>query len=134
MIALALAAVIAAQGAGALQPGTGIVTGVLKTSDGHPAAGVRVGAVDVDDPTSASLLSCTETDTASKYRLINIPAGRYYVVAGRLNDLHYFPTGADRSKATEIQIEAARIRSEVNFIVPLGIQRPVTPAPGSAVN
>lgn len=123
MIALALASIIAVQGAGALQPGTGIVTGILKTSEGHLAAGVRVGAVDVDDPTASSLLSVTETDAAGKYRLINIPAGRYYIVAGRLDDLHYFPTGADRSKATEIQIEAARIRSDVNFVVPVGIQR-----------
>jgi 5-hydroxyisourate hydrolase-like protein (transthyretin family) len=134
MTAFVLAVVIFAQGAGALQPGTGIVTGSLKTSDGRPAAGVRVGAVDVDDPTSSSLLSVSETDPAGRYRLINIPEGKYFIVAGRLNDLHYFPAGADRSKATEVQVEAARIRSDVNFTVPGGIQRPVRPASGSAVN
>jgi hypothetical protein len=134
VIALALAAILAVQGAGALQPGTGIVTGSLKTSDGHSAAGVRVGAVDADDSTSSSLLSVTETDASGKYRLINIPAGKYYIVAGRLSDLHYFPAGVDRSRATEIQVEAARIRSDVNFTVPAGIQRPVTPAAGPPVN
>jgi len=134
MIAVALAAIIAVQGAGALQPGTGIVTGALKTPDGRPAAGVRVGAVDVDDLTSSSLLSVSETDASGKYRLINIPEGKYFIVAGRLNDLRYFPAGVDRSRATEIQVEAARIHSDVNFTVPGGVQRAVTPTPGSAIN
>jgi tetratricopeptide (TPR) repeat protein len=124
VIALLLCAVIAVQGPGALQPGTGIVTGVLKTSDGHAAAGVRVGAVDVDDATGSSLLSVTETDSGGRYRLINIPAGRYYIVAGRLSDLHYYPQGGERSTASEIHVEAARIRADVNFTVPLGSQRP----------
>src|SRR5262245_13623584 len=104
MIALLLSALFAVQGPGALQPGTGIVTGTLKTADGRPAAGVRVGAVDVDDPTSSSLFSVTETDSAGRYRLINVPSGRYYIVAGRLSDLRYYPRGADRSTATEIVV------------------------------
>ena len=123
MIALLLAAVMAGQGAGGLQPGTGIVSGSLKTTDGRAASGVRVGAVDADDPTSSSLLSVTETDSNGKYRLTNIPAGRYYIVAGRLNDLHYYPSGGDRAKAAEIMVEAARIRADVNFTVPGGSQR-----------
>jgi hypothetical protein len=123
MIALLLTAVLAAQGPGALQPGTGIVTGTLKTEDGRPAAGVRVGAVDIEDTSASSLLSVTETDSAGRYRLTNVPSGRYYIVAGRLADLHYYPRGADRSTAGEIQVEAARIRADVNFTVPGGSQR-----------
>lgn len=126
MIALFLSGVLSVSilyGVQSLQPGTGIVTGILRTVDGKPASGVRVGAVDVDDPTQSSLLSVTETDAAGKYRLINIPAGRYFIVAGKLNDLHYFPSGADRSNATEITIVAARIRADVNFTVPRESQR-----------
>jgi 5-hydroxyisourate hydrolase-like protein (transthyretin family) len=126
---------MAVQGAPKLQPGTGIVTGTLKTTDGKPAVGVRVGAVDVDDPSASSLLSVTETDSAGRYRLINIPVGNYYVVAGRLTDLHFFPGGADRTKATQIQVEAARTRGDVNFTVPGGSQRPVMPSrPAAAQN
>lgn len=132
MIALLLAAMMAVQGAGKLQPGTGIVTGILKTADGKPAVGVRVGAVDVDDLSASSLLSVAETDSAGRYRLINIPIGRYYVVAGRLNDLRFYPDGVDRSKATQIEVEAARTRADVNFTVPGGSQRPVTPPPTAA--
>jgi 5-hydroxyisourate hydrolase-like protein (transthyretin family) len=127
MIALLLAALMAVQGAGKLQPGTGIVTGTLKTTDGKPAVGVRVGVVDVDDPSASSLLSVAETDSAGRYRLINVPIGSYYIVAGRLSDLRYFPSGADRSTATQVQVEAARTRADVNFTVPGGSQRPVTP-------
>jgi len=124
MIALLLAAAMAVQGPGALQPGTGIVTGVLKTADGKPAAGVRVGAVDIDDPSASSLLSVTQTDASGRYRLINVPAGNYFIVAGRLNDLKYYPSGADRTSAAEIKVEAARTRADVNFTVPTGSERP----------
>ena len=123
MIALLLAAVMAVQGAGKLQPGTGIVTGILKTTDGKPAVGVRVSAVDIDDTSASSLLSVAETDSAGRYRLINVPIGHYYIVAGRLHDLHFYPEGADRSKATQIEVEAARTRADVNFTVPGGSQR-----------
>jgi tetratricopeptide (TPR) repeat protein len=124
MIALILSGLLAVQIPGALQPGTGVVTGILKTADGRAAAGVRVGAVDSDDPTASSLLSVTETDSAGRYRLTNIPAGRYYIVAGRLTDLHYFPAGGDRSSAAVVEVEPARIRADVNFTVPTGSQRP----------
>ena len=88
---------------GALQPGTGIVTGTLQSENGGAAAGVRVGAMAIDDP--ASLASVTETDSAGRFRLINIPAGQYFIVAGRLDNLTYYPAGTDRDKATPVTIE-----------------------------
>jgi hypothetical protein len=75
-VALLLALTIFTQRPGALQPGTGIVTGVVRSADGKPAAGVRVGAVPTDDPTASSFLSVTETDAAGRYRLTNVPAGQ----------------------------------------------------------
>src|SRR5262245_57972899 len=124
MIALLLAAVLSTQGANALQPGTGIVTGYLITTEGKPAVGVRVGAVEIDDLSAYSLLSVTETDASGRYRLTNVPAGRYFIVAGKLSDLHYFPKGGDRSSAAQVQVEPARIQNDVNFTVPGGSQRP----------
>ena len=122
MTALLLMVALAVQG---LQPGTGIVTGVLKTPDGRPASGVRVGAVDINDPTQ--WLSLAETDAAGRFRLTNVPSGRYHIVGGRLNDLRYYPKGEDRSTAEEVNVEAARIHANVDFIVPGGVQRPVQP-------
>lgn len=130
MIAFLLAVSMSLQGPGALQPGTGIVTGLVKTPDGRPAAGVRIAAVDIEDSAASNLLSVAETDSTGRYRLTNIPAGRYYIVAGRLNDLRYYPEGADRSRAAAIEVEPARIRADVNLSVPGGSQRPVQPTRG----
>jgi tetratricopeptide (TPR) repeat protein len=129
MIALLLAATIFMQRPGALQPGTGIVTGTLKVEGGASAAGIRVGAVAVDDPTASSFLSVAETDAAGRFRLTNVPAGRYYIVAGRLNNLQYFPNGNSPSQATEVAVEPARTRTDVNFTVASGSSRPPQPAP-----
>jgi hypothetical protein len=132
MIALLLAATIFMQRPGALQPGTGIVTGTLKVQDGASAAGIRVGAVAIDDPTASSFLSVAETDSAGRFRLTNVPAGRYYIVAGRLNSLQFFPKGNSPSQAIEIEVEPARIRADVNFTVASGSSRPPAPPPRTA--
>src|ERR1043165_7569342 len=129
MIALLLAVTIFMQRPGALQPGTGIVTGTLKVQGGASAEGIRVGAVAVDDPTASSFLSVAETDAAGRFRLTNVPVGRYYIVAGRLDNLQYFPNGNSPLQPTEIEVEAARIRADVNFTVALGSSRPPQPAP-----
>ncbi len=128
MIALLLAAALFVQRPGALQPGTGIVTGQLKVEGGGAAGGIRVGAVAIDDPTASSFLSVAETDASGRFRLTNIPAGRYYIVAGRVNNLKFFPKAKTPSEATEIAVEPARIRADVNFTVASGSSRPVQPA------
>ncbi len=132
MIALLLTATLLLQRPGALQPGTGIVTGTLKVEGGASAGGIRVGAVATDDPTASSFLSVAETDAAGRFRLTNVPAGRYYIVAGRLNNLQYFPTGNNPSQAIEVEVEAARIRADVNFTVAAGSSRPPQPGPRGA--
>jgi hypothetical protein len=133
MIALLLAATLFVQRPGALQPGTGIVTGQLKVEGGASAEGIRVGAVAIDDPTASSFLSVAETDAAGRFRLTNVPAGRYYIVAGRLNNLQFFPNAKTPAEATEIAVEAARTRSDVNFTVASGSSRPPQPAPRSSL-
>jgi hypothetical protein len=129
MIALLLAATLFMQRPGALQPGTGIVTGQLKVEGGASAEGIRVGAVAIEDPTASSFLSVAETDAAGRFRLTNIPAGRYYIVAGRLNNLQFFPNAKTPAEATEVSVEAARVRGDVNFTVASGSSRPPQPAP-----
>src|ERR1041384_7778326 len=106
MIALLLAATLFMQRPGALQPGTGIVTGTLKVQGGASAEGIRVGAIAIDDPTASSFLSVAATAAAGRFRLTNVPAGRYYIVAGRFDSLQYFPNGNSPSQATQIEVEA----------------------------
>jgi hypothetical protein len=117
MIALLISVFLFVQSRG-LEPGAGIVTGSIKILDGGPAAGVRVAAIAVDDPDGKNLLSITETDSAGRYRLNNIPNGNYFIVAGRVASLTYYPGGSDPAKAKEIAVEAARIISSIDFSVP----------------
>lgn len=125
MIPLLFVAIALFQGPQRLQPGTGIVTGSIQVAGGGSAAGVRVAAMAIDDP--ANLLSVTETDSAGRFRLTNVPAGRYYIVAGRLDNLTYYPAGTDRTKAMEVVVEPARTASIASFTVPAESKRPPPP-------
>jgi len=89
MIALLLALTLFVQGT-ALQNENGTITGVLKTSAGQPAVGVR----------GAAMASLVTTDAAGRYRLENIPPGRYYITAGRVDFPTYFPGALDTSAGT----------------------------------
>src|SRR5689334_13873767 len=76
---------------GRLAPGTGIVTGSIQMESGGPAGGVRVAVIPWDDTTGANLTSLAETDSSGKFRLVDIPQGRYFVIAGRLSSPTFFP-------------------------------------------
>jgi Carboxypeptidase regulatory-like domain len=74
----------------------GTVTGTLRGSDGKAAVGVRVAAVPQTDTIEAAaagptLSSIAETDAEGRYKLENIPPGRYYIAAGRLDLPTYYP-------------------------------------------
>src|SRR4029077_15893901 len=85
-----------------LQPGTGIVTGSIRTAEGRPATGMRVAAIAIDDPEGNNLLSIAQTDSAGRYKLPNIPEGSYYIVAGRVTRLTFYPSGSDAASAQKI--------------------------------
>lgn len=59
--------------------------------------------------------------------MINIPAGRYYIVAGRLDNLAYYPGGTDRTKAIEVSVEPAKTTSVASFTVRAESRRPPSP-------
>jgi hypothetical protein len=126
MISTFLITIVLLQSAGGLQPGSGIVTGSIQFEGGGPATGVRVGALPVGDP--SSMVSVTETDSMGRFRLTNVPAGKYLIGAGRLDNLTYFPGGTDQSKATVVTVEAAKIIPIEDFAVPAGSKRTVAPS------
>src|SRR5436190_15130004 len=97
MTALLITVFLFAQFAG-LEPGTGIVTGTIRVIDGGPAPSVRVAAIAIDDHDGSNLLSLTETDTAGRYKLTNIPHGNYFIVAGRVGNMTYYPGRSDPAK------------------------------------
>jgi hypothetical protein len=97
-------ALLLLQGLPALPGRSGTVSGVVRTSTGGVAAGVRVSAMvppesDIDLRSASSFSALAETDEAGRYRLEGIPPGRYYIVAGRVDGPTYYPGTTEMSKA-----------------------------------
>jgi hypothetical protein len=111
--------ILFAQGIPALPGDTATVSGVLRTASGAPAVGVRVAAALQPDPTdpapAGALVSITETDQEGRYRLENIPAGRYYITAGRVDLPTYYPGTLDFSTGTVVAIARGAQISRMDF-------------------
>lgn len=61
------------------QKGTATVSGRVTTADGKAAAGVGVSLVGVDSDLSRKPVARGVTDAEGRYRLANVPAGRFYL-------------------------------------------------------
>jgi hypothetical protein len=88
----------------------GTLTGEVRLPSGAPAAGVRVAALEAPiladgEAAGASVLAgLAMTDAAGRYRLEDIAPGRYFIVAGELDNLVYRPTPV--MVAANVTIEA----------------------------
>jgi hypothetical protein len=85
-----------------------------------PAPGVRVSAMALEatDPgnkASAALASLTQTDSAGRYRLENIPPGNYHVTAGSLQLPTYYPGVISRSQARALALSSGATAQEIDF-------------------
>src|SRR6185369_15139692 len=113
-----------------VSPGpAGIATGVVVTSTGMPASGVRVFAIPAGTTESLTvnstvLESITQTDASGRYRLA-IPPGRYYIGAGSVNSPTYFPNTTSLSSAKAIVVSADSTLENINF------SQYITPAQGN---
>jgi len=110
------------QGIPALPGQTGTVTGVLRTAAGEPAARVRVSAMvppesAVDVRSVAAFTALAETDTEGRYRLEGIPQGRFYIVAGRVDQPTYYPGTTETAKARIVSISPGGVVSGIDFVV-----------------
>jgi hypothetical protein len=117
MIALFFALTLIAQGT-TLQNENGTITGVLKSSAGQRAVGVRVAAMAIpesklDAVSGAAMASLVTTDEAGRYRLENIPPGRYYITAGRVDFPTYFPGTLDTGTIVSVTAKASIV--DMNF-------------------
>jgi len=100
-------------------PPIGSISGMLRVSGGAPAAGMRVAAMaipDVPGSTAISLQGMTEANEDGSYRIENIPAGRYYVVAGPLGFPTYYPGAEQPGNATVITVNAGASLGGFDFI------------------
>jgi 5-hydroxyisourate hydrolase-like protein (transthyretin family) len=118
MNTLLLSLLFLVQGIPVQQSGT--VTGILRNADGKPAAGVRVSAVpqtDAIETTAAGLTlsSIAETDANGRYKLENVPPGRYYVAAGRLDLPTYYPGTQSMVAGRSILVSAGLTVPDIDF-------------------
>ncbi|HLQ76497.1 MAG TPA: carboxypeptidase regulatory-like domain-containing protein [Terriglobia bacterium] len=98
----------------------GTITGTLTTDTKTPAAGVRVAAMVqpenfADVASAASLASIAETDEAGRYRLENVPPGRYYLTAGRVELPTYYPGTLDIAAGRIVTVGAGLTVAGVDF-------------------
>jgi hypothetical protein len=103
----------------AQQPQTGAVTGILRSTTGEPAPGVRVAATALPDPATGTgegtLVSQTQTDRTGRYRLDNILPGRYYIQAGLVDFPTYYPGVAATAGAKSLLIGAGAVLESIDF-------------------
>ena len=145
MLTLVLALMLQAPPAqnAAVRPGTAVIAGQLKTIDGAPAADVRVSALQAppanvrpEDGIQYYLapppVRTVLTDKDGRYRLTNLPPGRYFVAAGIPGQDTYYPDAIEGSAATILTV-TGDTTTTVDFalVTPLAgrISGKVVPAP-----
>lgn len=124
-------------------PQAASVTGQLQTRDGAPASAVRVSAVVAPSPNvrpeegiqyyeAPPPTSTTLSDAQGRYRLGNLPPGRYYIVAAIAGQGTYYPGTPDRDRATIVTVERGSTSTlDFRLAIPLGgrVAGRITPAP-----
>ncbi len=98
----------------------GTITGIVKATDGRPAVGVRVTARPKPDSLDelqegVAMSSIAQTDQDGRYRLENVPPGRYYVAAGNIDLPTYYPGTLDVASGTVVQITPGTQRAGIDF-------------------
>jgi len=122
MIALLLSIILFGQGIPQLATDTGTISGILKTSSGQPASGVRITAMALpenpaDTVSASSFGGLAETDKDGRYQLDNIAPGRYYIAAGRVDLPTYFPGTLEMPKGTVVSVAAKAVVPNINFVI-----------------
>jgi hypothetical protein len=119
MPSLVLAVLLAIQA----QTPTGVVAGRLRLADGMPAAGIRVSAMLAPDGARqgdadvGALFSQTQTEVDGRYRLENIPPGRYFIMAGRVDAPTYYPGRTDQLAATAVSVASGSPIEGIDFTI-----------------
>ena len=118
MKGLLLTALLLAQARGP-QIETGAIAGRLLSTNGSPAAGVRVAATPVpekaDNLEAPVLIGLSQTDASGRFRLEGIPPGRYYVLAGLIDYPNYYPGTTAVASATAVDVDSGGTVADLDF-------------------
>ena len=100
----------------------GTITGTVKAPGNLPAASVRVSVIDISDKLTdigaqQSIVSLGETDAEGHFRLEDIPPGRYFIFAGRVDGPTYYPGTTEIGIAKPILVTAGTTISGVDFAI-----------------
>lgn len=132
-----------AQAPAASRPGTAVITGQLKTIDGKPADDVRVSALAAPPPNvrpedgiqyyiAPPPIRTVMADKEGRYRITNLPPGRYFVAAGLPGQDTYYPDATDGYGATILTLAPGSTTSvDFALVAPLAgrIRGRVVPPP-----
>jgi hypothetical protein len=92
--------------------------------DGKPVVGVRVVAIAAPPPSesagtgsirNAEMLSLGQTDDQGRFRLERLPAGRYYIVADRLDSPIFYPGVTNIADAKIVTVDANAVLQNQDF-------------------
>jgi hypothetical protein len=101
---------------------TGTIQGRVYSADGIPAAGLRIAAQAVPDDSSANrspnvMTAIAQTDSAGRYRLDAVPAGRYYITAGRVDFPTYYPGVVEIAQAKVVAVKEDAGLTGIDFTI-----------------
>jgi hypothetical protein len=83
----------------------GTVIGVLRTNEGAPMAAVRVAVVPADETNAGDVVQAiVQTDGDGRYRIEDVPPGRYHLMTGRMDSPVFHPGVDDVRRATTIVV------------------------------
>jgi len=129
-------------------PNAGTITGLILTRDGAPAAAVRVSVVPAPRPGALAAdgqqyyefqntVATGFTGADGRYRLGNLPAGRYLVFAGLMGQATYYPAALEPDQASAVEITPGSTSPiDIKLVMPLGgrVQGRVNPVLPNANN
>lgn len=102
------------------QGGTGVVSGAARDVTGKPQVGVRVAAqvvpADGEARSGDVLVSIGKTDESGRY-VLEVPPGRYHIIAGRVDRPTYYPESGNPNEARVFSITSGSRTDGIDFKV-----------------
>ncbi len=100
----------------------GVVSGQVTSPSGSPVPDVLVTARTIPAPgqpmSASTILNSSKTDAIGRYRMENLPAGRYFILAGTT----YFPGAPTKDRATVVVIDPGSTREAIDIRQPSGFK------------